>query len=83
MGILGGLLMAVGGLGLLVTGLWMLVLQFKTSILWGLGCLIIPLVSLVWLVMHWEVGKRPFLFSLVAAVVFGIGAALSSAGGHN
>lgn len=64
--------MVVLGIGLLISivcGLWMLVLQFQTSILWGLGCLVIPFVSLIWLIMYWDAGKKPFLISLVGVLL--------------
>jgi hypothetical protein len=58
----------------IVTGIWLLVLAFKTSVWWGLGSLIIPFVSLIFVFMHWQVAKRPFLISLagVALVVVAI-----------
>jgi hypothetical protein len=47
----------------------MLILQFQTSIFWGLACIFIPFVALLWLVMYWEDGKYPFLYSLGFAVL--------------
>jgi len=49
----------------IVAGIWFLVVAFKTSILWGLGCLIVPFVSLIFLFMHWEAAKRPFLWNVL------------------
>lgn len=75
---IGLLIMAVGGITLFVGGIWMLIEQFKTSIIWGLGCIFIPFVSLIWLIMHWEQGAMPFFVSLGGAVVLFAGAFLTS-----
>ena len=48
-----------------------LIAAFKTSLLWGLGCLLIAPVSLVFLVLHWDVAKNPFFLQLIGlALVF-------------
>ena len=52
-----------------VGGIWLLVVAFKTSIWWGLGCLLIGPVSLVFAVMHWQDAKKPFLISLAGTVL--------------
>ncbi len=62
--IVGNILLGIGFIGAVICALWMLILQFQTSIFWGLACLFIPLVALLWLVMYWEDGKYPFLYSL-------------------
>ena len=54
---LGIALLIVGGLGTLIAA-------FKTSILWGLGCLFIAPVSLLFLIFHWDVAKNPFFLQL-------------------
>lgn len=70
--ILGLILMGIGGLGAILCGLWLLILQFQSSILWGLACLIVPFASLIWLAIYWDDGKHPFLYSvLCVAVMFG------------
>jgi hypothetical protein len=62
----------VGCVVSIVAGIWLLVIAFKTSILWGLGSLIVPLVGLIFVFMHWEAAKYPFLWSVagVALMVF-------------
>ena len=53
------------GLGVfIVGGLAYLIAAFKTNLLWGLGCLIFAPVSLVYLFMHWESAKKPFLIQI-------------------
>ena len=55
---LGIALMVIGAIGTLIAA-------FKTSILWGLGCLLIVPVSLLFLVFHWDVAKNPFFLQLI------------------
>ncbi len=48
-----------------------LIAAFKTSLLWGLGCLLIAPVSWIFLVLHWDVAKNPFFLQLIGlALVF-------------
>lgn len=63
-------LVAVVGIFLIVAGqLWFVVRAFQESILWGLGCLLLPFVSLVFLILHWRRAKDPFFLAL-----YGLGA---------
>ena len=73
MGILGMILMAVGFIICFVGGIWCLVLAFKESVLWGLGYIFIPFVSLVFVFMHWDKTKKPFLITLAGAVLAIVG----------
>lgn len=59
----------VGGLIGLLSGLLFLVAAFNTSTLWGLGCIFVPFVSLLFLVMNWEVAKRPFIANVIGTVL--------------
>ena len=61
---LGIIVFIIGGIGTLIAA-------FKTSILWGLGCLLIAPVSLIFLVLHWDVAKNPFFLQLAGfALIF-------------
>lgn len=63
-------LVALAGILLLVVGnLWFVVRAFQESILWGLGCLLLPFVSLGFLILHWGRAKDPFFLAL-----YGLGA---------
>lgn len=64
MEMLGLLLWVVGGIIGLVGGIWFLVVAFKESIWWGLGCLFVPFVGLIFLILHWSEAGKPFLVSL-------------------
>ena len=59
---LGVIVFIIGGIGTLIAA-------FKTSILWGLGCLLIAPVSLIFLVLHWDVAKNPFFLQLIGLVL--------------
>lgn len=49
---------------LFVYSLINLIQAFKASILWGLGSLFVPFVLYIFVGMHWQTTKRPFLMSL-------------------
>ena len=62
-------LMLLGLAIFIVGGIWFLVAAFRESVLWGLACLFIPIVSLFFLIVHWPEAKRPFFLQLVAFVM--------------
>jgi hypothetical protein len=54
-----------------------IVVAFRESILWGLGVLFLPFVSLIFLVLHWGKAKNSFWlqmyglgFVLLGAIAF-------------
>jgi hypothetical protein len=81
--ILAGLSFLVPGLGYVTAGLgyaigfagwiWFLVIAFQESIGWGLACLLIPCVSLIFLVTHLDQALKPFLVNLGGGVLVFIG----------
>ena len=62
-------LLIVGMILGVVGGIWLLVIAFKTSVWWGLGSLLIPFVSLIFVIMHWQPSKKPFLIYIAGAVL--------------
>jgi hypothetical protein len=73
-----GLVLLVVGAGIVtVMGIWLLVKAFQTSVLWGLGYLFVPFVNLVFVILHWQDTKKPFLYLLGGAVLMAIGMVLS------
>lgn len=52
-----------------VCGIWLLVVTFKISILWGLLSLFIPICSLIFVIMHWQETKKPFLYNLAGVAL--------------
>jgi len=73
MEILGLLFIFVGAVLSVVGGIWFLVVAFQESILWGLGCLLLGPVSLIFLILHWAEAKVPFLVSLGGTVLLILG----------
>jgi hypothetical protein len=67
-------LLIVGMILGVVGGIWLLVVAFKESVWWGLGSLLLPFVSLIFVIMHWQVSKKPFLISVAGGVLLGIAA---------
>lgn len=67
--ILGGLLLVLAGL------VWLVVLAFGTSLLWGLGSLIPPL-TLVFVVRHWRVARKALALSALGIIPLVVGLAL-------
>ncbi|MDF1818221.1 MAG: excalibur calcium-binding domain-containing protein [Immundisolibacteraceae bacterium] len=52
----------IGGIGFLITA-------FKTHILWGLGVLLIAPVAIIYLIVHWQDGKRPFKLQIFGLLI--------------
>ncbi len=71
--VLGGVALSIGG------AVWLVVVAFKESVWWGLGCFLgIP--ALIFLVRHWPQAKIPCLASVLGAVLAGIGGVMGSGG---
>lgn len=58
-----------GFLILVIASIGFLIAAFKESIWWGLGCLLFSPVSLVFLIMHWDVAKNPFFLQLIGLAI--------------
>lgn len=78
---LGSVIAMVAGVACLIYGIKLLILAFQESVLWGLGSLFVPFVSLIFIIMHWERCKSPFLRYLAAAFVSGFGVVIAAVGG--
>ena len=73
MEILGFALIIIGVIIGFVFGIQLLILAFRTSVLWGLGYIFVPFVSLIFIIVHWNEAKTPFLRSLLAIPFYIIG----------
>ena len=71
------ILFAIGALIGFVYGIILLIKAFQTSVWWGLGYLLIPFVALIFVFVHWDVAKKPFLMSLLCIPFFVVGAMLA------
>ncbi|MBI3722648.1 hypothetical protein HY251_01640 [bacterium] len=74
---MGALLGLVGLVLLIVGGIWLFIEGLRESILWAIGMLFIPFVSLIFVISHWETAKRPFLTQLGGWVLVILGTAMS------
>lgn len=74
------LLSVIGGIAIMVGGIWFIIVTFQESVLWGLGCLFVPFVSLAFLILHWDKAGKPFLIQLAGLVPFIIAALLAGPG---
>lgn len=60
-----GLLGLVG----LVSFIWVVVLAFKENVLWGLGCLFVPLIIIVFGIVYWQKAKKPFMVYVICSII--------------
>ena len=77
MDLLGYLLLGIGVFIALVYSIRFIIVAFQTSILWGLGCLLVPPVSLIFLFVHWKEAKLPFLRFFLCIPFFALGYVLA------
>ena len=70
---MGIILILIGFIIGLIFVLQILILAFKESRVWFIGSLIIPFVMLIFVIMHWEKAKSPFLKGLIAIPFYVIG----------
>ena len=63
------ILLIVGFVLFLIGGIGFLIASFRAGILWGLGVLLIPFVSLVFLIVHWQTAKKSFLLQVFGGFV--------------
>jgi hypothetical protein len=76
-------LLAFTGLILLGAGaIWLLIITFTESVLWGLLSLLLPVVGLIFVALNWQITKRAFVLELVGGLMFFGGMLLGHAGAH-
>src|SRR6185369_7182655 len=66
---IGAVLMIGGGIGILIAA-------FNESVIWGLGCLVVPIVSLIFVITHWAEAKNPFAYNLLGLAMVFVGGML-------
>jgi len=59
------LLLVLGSIAGIYAAIVLLVRAFRTSLVWGLVSLFVPLGGLVFIIMHWEQGRKPFIAHLI------------------
>lgn len=65
----------------LLYGIQILILAFQASVLWGLGCLLIPFIDLLFVIIYWDIAKAPFLRMLLAIPFLVVGSLFAPANG--
>lgn len=74
------LFVLIGMLLVLIGGIWLLVVTFKEGVLWGLGSLVVPVVSIAFVCMHWHESKKPFLLQVAGLVLIVVGVVMAPPG---
>jgi hypothetical protein len=69
-------LVIIGVIGMVIGGIGMLMAGFQEGMLWGIGMLLIPLVSLIFVLTHWQDAKKPFVVQVVGWLLFAAGMGL-------
>jgi len=77
---LGIILTVVGAIGGLVTGIMLLIANFKKNVGWGVASLILGVPLLVFAIMYFNEVKKTFLLYIVFIVMMVVGFMLSAAG---
>lgn len=67
----------IGTVLILVSWLWIAVNGFRKSVLWGLGCLLVPLVGLIFAVLNFAENKIPLFLYIAGMVLFLVGGGAS------
>lgn len=75
--VIGFIVLGFGDRVMAVTGIWLIVVAFRTSVVWGVLYIVVPLASLALVMMHWEQSQTPFLICLAGFAVFGVGVYLA------
>lgn len=73
---MGTILLIIGMGCALVGGIWLIIEAFRKSLLWGLGCLFFPVISLIFVIMHWTTCWRPFVLNVVGVLLLLAGMSL-------
>lgn len=76
MATLGLIILVIGFIVAAVAGIWLLVVAFHESTMWGLGCLFCNAVALIFVIIHWAEAKRPFLIQLGGVALIFLGTML-------
>ena len=67
---------------LAIGGIMVLIEAFRESVLWGVACLFLPIVSLFFIIVHWDAAKRGVLFQLFGFALLMIGFIAAPTSGH-
>jgi len=79
---LGQVLVIVGGIITVIGGIRLIIAAFRTNILWGLGCLFIYPIMLLYTLLNWSAAKGPFLNNLAGIVLMIVGVSMAGPEGY-
>ncbi|MBW8878642.1 MAG: hypothetical protein JF614_27100 [Acidobacteria bacterium] len=68
----------LGGLICLIAAIWLVILAFRTSILWGLAAFFIPFGYLIFAFTHWNKARPGFMTFLAGFALILVGVAIRS-----
>ena len=63
------LLCIIGSILALSGGIWLMLIIFTESVLWGLLSLLLPVVGAAFVFMNWEISKHAFLTQVIGIVL--------------
>ena len=63
------ILLISGLIVFLIGSVGFLIATFRAGILWGLSCMLLPLVSFIFLFVHWKTAAKPFFVSLLGIAI--------------
>jgi hypothetical protein len=75
------ILVGAGLVVFLIGSIGYLIATFRVGILWGLCCMLLPFVSLIFLFVHWKVAAKPFLVSMLGVAIVFLATLLVPVGG--
>jgi hypothetical protein len=62
--------LCVGYILVFLGALWVIVLAWQKGILWGLGCLLFPVIQLIYIALNWKQAKSAFFLQLAGLGAF-------------
>lgn len=80
MAILGMALLIVGVIIMFAGAIWLLVVEFQESVGWGLACFFISPIHFLFVILHWDKAKKPFLCWLAGWVPVIVGSLVTGQG---
>ena len=68
-GVLHLFLPLIGALFVLISSFWFIIAAFRVHILWGLGCLVFPVVIIFFLIIHQKAAAKPFTLFVIGVLL--------------
>lgn len=67
-------ILTIIGVGIFILGgVSYLIAAFRTSLLWGFGCLLVAPVAILYLIFYWNDAKKPFAIQVLGMIVIASG----------